>query len=161
MNDINTSNTFNHSPTETNTMLKTLSLSILIAASIAVYAQPALAAVPAHAKVTKQAAPQVPNEEEDEPDTQSSSTTDYTCELGNSLTIFQNADDEKHVALRWHKRIHRLTRVSTTTGANRFENRHYGLVWIGIPAKGMLLDSKHGHQLANECKTGEQMKQVS
>ena len=33
-----------------------------------------------------------------------------------------------------------------------------GLVWIGIPAKGLLLDSKKGQQLANECKNAEQMK---
>jgi hypothetical protein len=150
-------------------MFKSLSLSVLIAASIAVCAQPAVAAEPAQAKSTKKAAhkapakaaPHEPNEEEDEPDTKGSTTTDYTCELGNSLTIFQNADDDKHVALRWHKRIHRLTRVGTTTGANRFENHYYGLVWIGIPAKGMLLDSKQGHQLANDCKTAEQMKAAS
>src|SRR5206468_8876378 len=112
-------------------------------------AQSAIAADPAPAKVTKSAAKNapskaahVPNEEEDEPDTQGSTTTDFTCELGNSLTIFQNANDDQHLALRWHKRIHRLTRVGTTTGANRFENHHYGLAWLGIPAKGMLLDSK-------------------
>ena len=149
-------------------MLKSLSLSVLIATSIALCAQSAIAAAPAPAKTTKSAAKNapakaahVPNEEEDEPDTQGNTSTDYTCELGNSLTIFQNADDDKHVALRWHKRIHRLTRVGTTTGANRFENHHYGLVWIGIPAKGMLLDSKQGHQLANDCKTAEQMKMAS
>ncbi|MEF9927680.1 MAG: hypothetical protein RR804_07565, partial [Massilia sp.] len=66
--------------------------------------------------------------------------------------------DDKHIALRWKKRLHRLSRVGTTTGANRFENRLYGLVWIGIPAKGMLLDSKQGRQLANECKDAEQAK---
>ncbi|MCY1251071.1 hypothetical protein D9M72_647880 [compost metagenome] len=31
-------------------------------------------------------------------------------------------------------------------------------MWIGIPAKGMLLDSKQGRQLANECKDAEQAK---
>jgi hypothetical protein len=34
----------------------------------------------------------------------------------------------------------------------------YGLIWIGIPAKGMLLDSKQNRQLANECKDAEQAK---
>jgi hypothetical protein len=32
----------------------------------------------------------------------------------------------------------------------------YGLIWIGIPAKGMLLDSKQNRQLANECRNAEQ-----
>jgi hypothetical protein len=49
--------------------------------------------------------------------------------------------------------VYKLSRVATTTGAQRFENEKSGLVWIDIPAKGMLLDSHHGHQLANECKT--------
>ncbi|MGK5068760.1 hypothetical protein D3C81_370340 [compost metagenome] len=97
-------------------------------------------------------------EEADEPDTAGSASTDFNCELGNKITIYTNATDDKHIALRWKKRLHRLSRVGTTTGANRFENRLYGLVWIGIPAKGMLLDSKQGRQLANECKDEEQAK---
>jgi hypothetical protein len=97
-------------------------------------------------------------EESDEPDTAGSASTDFNCELGNKITIYTNATDDKHIALRWKKRLHRLSRVGTTTGANRFENRLYGLVWIGIPAKGMLLDSKQGRQLANECKDEEQAK---
>ena len=28
-----------------------------------------------------------------------------------------------------------MTRIETTTGAHRFENKKAGLVWIGIPAK--------------------------
>ncbi|CAM3162893.1 hypothetical protein [Janthinobacterium lividum] len=100
----------------------------------------------------------VDKEESDEPDTAGSASTDFNCELGNKITIYTNATDDKHIALRWKKRLHRLSRVGTTTGANRFENRLYGLVWIGIPAKGMLLDSKQGRQLANECKDAEQAK---
>ena len=71
--------------------------------------------------------------------------------------LLQSSDD-KHIALRWNKRLLRLTRVDTSTGAHRFENRRQGIVWIGIPAKGILLDSKKGQQLANECKSAEQMK---
>lgn len=97
------------------------------------------------------------DEDDKEPDITSSVSVDYKCELGNNLTIFENAADDKHVALRWNKRLVRLTRVDTTTGANRFENRRQGLVWIGIPAKGILLDSKKGQQLANDCKNAEQM----
>ncbi|HSY26306.1 MAG TPA: hypothetical protein VK832_02300 [Burkholderiaceae bacterium] len=109
-------------------------------------------------KVVKKAAePAVVDEEEKEPDVAGTTVVEYQCELGNKLTIFINNDDDKHIALKWGKRLHRMERVDTTTGANRFENHHYGLVWIGIPAKGMLLDSKNGHQLANDCKNPEQL----
>jgi hypothetical protein len=82
--------------------------------------------------------------------------TEYACELGNKITIYSRADDGNSIALRWKNRLHRLTREATTTGAQRFENKLAGLIWIGIPAKGMLLDSKVNRQLANECKTPEQ-----
>ena len=105
--------------------------------------------------------PKAPDEEADEPAITDSSVTDFDCELGNKITIYQNAGDEAHIALRWKKRLHRLTRVGTTTGAHRFENKLYGLIWIGIPAKGMLLDSKQNRQLANECRNAEQLKPVA
>lgn len=87
--------------------------------------------------------------------------TDLSCELGSKLTLYRNAGDDTHMGLRWKQRVHQMTRVSTTTGANRFENARFGLVWIGIPAKGMLLDSKHGQQLANECRDNEQMAAIA
>lgn len=104
------------------------------------------------------AAPAEARDEDDiEPDVASSTATEINCELNNKLTIYRNVDDDKHIALRWKKQLLRLTRVETTTGANRFENRKNGWVWIDIPAKGMLLDAKKGQQLANECKNPEQM----
>jgi hypothetical protein len=98
------------------------------------------------------------DEEDREPETAGSTSLDYDCALGDKVTIFSNPADDAHIALRWSKRLHRMTRVETTTGAHRFENRRQGLVWIGIPAKGILLDSKKGQQLANDCKSAEQLK---
>jgi membrane-bound inhibitor of C-type lysozyme len=94
--------------------------------------------------------------EVDEPDVTDNKTTDYDCELGNKITIYTNDNDAAHIALRWKNRLHRLARIGTTTGALRFENPHYGLIWIGIPSKGILLDSKLNRQLANECKNATQ-----
>ena len=105
--------------------------------------------------------PKAPDEEADEPAITDTSVDEFDCELGNKITIYKNDNDEAHIALRWKKRLHRLTRVGTTTGANRFENKLYGLIWIGIPAKGMLLDSKQNRQLANECRNAEQLKPVA
>ncbi len=96
--------------------------------------------------------------DEAEPDITDTKVTDYACELGNAITIYTNEKDDAHIALRWKKRLHRLERVGTTTGALRFENKNYGLIWIGIPSKGILLDSKLNRQLANECKNAEQSK---
>ena len=97
------------------------------------------------------------SEESAEPSVTDAAVTEFDCELGNKITIYTNASDDEHIALRWKKRLHRLKRVVTTTGAHRFENKLYGLIWIDIPAKGMLLDSKQNRQLANECKSPEQL----
>lgn len=89
---------------------------------------------------------------------QGSNAVNFNCELGNKITTYMNPVDKKHIAIRWKNKLHRLHKVATTTGANRFENVKYGLVWIDIPAKAMLLDSNKGHQLANECRDAEQTK---
>ncbi|MBC3916235.1 hypothetical protein H8L32_01935 [Undibacterium sp. CY18W] len=108
----------------------------------------------ASAKTAKPAAaPASKESDEPEPDIQQHNSFEYKCELGNSLTMYINPEDTEHVAMRWKKRLYRLSKIETTTGAVRFENRKSGLIWIGIPAKGLLLDSLKGQQLANECKT--------
>ncbi|GAB2862309.1 hypothetical protein GCM10027277_33600 [Pseudoduganella ginsengisoli] len=156
--------------------MKTVShLFLACALALGSFAGAAHAEVDTHAKAAKKAAvkgkkaakpsetgaaPAVSpadKEEADEPSVTDSSVTEFNCELGNKIAIYTNAGDDDHIALRWKKRLHRLTRVGTTTGAHRFENKLYGLIWIGIPAKGMLLDSKQNRQLANECKSPEQL----
>ena len=98
--------------------------------------------------------------EEAEPDITDTLVTEYTCELNNKVTIYSNEKDDAHIALRWKKRLHRLERVGTTTGAMRFENTNFRLIWIGIPSKGILLDSRLNRQLANECKSAEQSQPI-
>ena len=98
--------------------------------------------------------------EETEPDITDTVTVEYACELNNKVTIYTNENDPANIALRWKKRVHRLSRVGTTTGALRFENPYWGLIWIGIPSKGILLDSRLNRQLANECKNAKQSEPV-
>lgn len=106
----------------------------------------------------KEEAPAVVADDEPEPDVTDTVVTNYSCELNNKVVIYTNDQDKDHIALRWKNRLHRLDRSATTTGAQRFENPKFGIIWIGIPAKGILLDSKLNRQLANECKTDEQAK---
>ncbi|MDP5007567.1 MAG: hypothetical protein NWQ13_00845 [Glaciimonas sp.] len=112
------------------------------------------------------------DEDEGTPDIKTAAVIDYKCEVGSNLTIYRNAEDPKHITLKVKTEtttkvgkkmvvkeidiIRRLTAVSTTTGANRYENKKYGLVWIGIPSKGMLLNSKLGKQISNDCTSSEQ-----
>ncbi|MCG2583093.1 hypothetical protein [Massilia sp. TS11] len=127
------------------------------AAALLLAISPAFAA----GKVKPKAAEKKIEKPADEPEVAGQHKTEYTCELGNFVTIFHKEGEEQQIALRWQKRLHAMQRVATTTGAIRFENPEQGLVWIGIPAKGILLDSKAGRQLANECKSPEQQKRAT
>jgi hypothetical protein len=148
--------------------MKKLSTLFLFALGIAAAVPPALAqdGHPAKKHAAKKgsakkaaASENAGNDGDDKaPDIAGYTALEYDCELGNKISIYRQAEDNEHIALRWKKQLLQLTRVTTTTGANRFENKKSGLVWIDIPAKGMLLDSKKGQQLANECKHPEQIK---
>ena len=133
----------------------------VLCAPAACAAEPAKKPASAKAKTKAAAKPAEAAPDEAEPDVADTTVTEYNCELGNKITIYHNENDDAHIALRWKKRLHRLIRVGTSTGAKRFENTAYGLIWIGIPSKGMLLDSKLNRQLANECKNAEQAKPVA
>jgi hypothetical protein len=147
-------------------VMKYLSASVFLIAGIACGLSPALAengpsagghaVKKASAKKASASKKEAHADDEKEPDVAGLQATAFDCELGNKLTIYSRADDDQQIDLRWNKRLHHMTRIPTTTGAHRFENVQSGLVWIGIPAKGMLLDSKKGQQLANECRSPEQ-----
>lgn len=151
-------------------------LSVLMAATIALAVSPTMAetaspapkkaADKAEKKVTKKtpskkSAKKADDASDDatEADVASSIVTEYGCANGQKITVFRNPDDPSNVALRWGNRISRMKRVETTSGAERLEHEKRGLVFIGIPAKAMLLDAKKGRQLANECKSPEQLAQ--
>ena len=111
-------------------------------------------------KAKKEAPKQAVADDEPEPDVTDTTMAEYSCELNNKVTIYRNLMDDSYIALRWKNHLRRMDKVGTTTGAQRYENPKLGLVWIGIPSKGMLLDSKQSRQLANECKDAEQAKPV-
>jgi hypothetical protein len=113
-----------------------------------------------HKKAKKEDTKQEVADDEPEPDVTDTTMAEYSCELNNKVTIYRNLMDDSHIALRWKNHLRRMDKVGTTTGAQRYENAKLGLVWIGIPSKGILLDSKQSRQLANECKDAEQAKPV-
>jgi len=76
----------------------------------------------------------------------------YRCELNRSVDVAQVSPDMQSAVLRFDKKEYRMKAVQARTGALRYEDPQSGLVWLIIAGKSMLLDMKHGRQLANECK---------
>jgi hypothetical protein len=77
----------------------------------------------------------------------------YRCELNRSVDVEQVSPDMQSAVLRFDKKEYRMKAVHARSGALRYEDAKSGLVWLIIASKSMLLDTKHGKQLANECRT--------
>ncbi len=76
----------------------------------------------------------------------------FHCDLNRRVEIRQVADDRRSAIVYWERRNYTMQLVATQTGALRLEDKTSGLTWISIPGKSMLLDTKQGRQLANECR---------
>ena len=78
------------------------------------------------------------------------------CELGNAVSVTPDASrpGSYWVQMRQH-RFH-MTPVTTTTGAVRLEDAHAGAMWLQLPHKSMLMNSKLGQRMADECQSEHQ-----
>ncbi len=79
------------------------------------------------------------------------------CELGNAVSVTPDASrpGSYWVQMRQH-RFH-MTPVTTTTGAVRLEDAHAGAMWLQLPHKSMLMNSKLGQRMADECQSAHQL----
>ena len=75
----------------------------------------------------------------------------YRCDHGRTIRIADVPGQTDVILLTWQGAQHRLERVYSNSGAERFEELATGLVWILIPGKAMLLSTNQGRALANEC----------
>ena len=78
----------------------------------------------------------------------------YRCEQGLRVQVGREVRDRVNtrINLVWNGNSYRLERDISYSGLPRFEDTTSGLVWIDLPWKGMLLDSKTSKPLANECR---------
>lgn len=76
----------------------------------------------------------------------------YRCELGKKVEVRRDARKPDQISIDWQGQRRSLQRYDSTSGLPRYEDRDAGLVWIDLPWKSMLMDTKTGSPLANECK---------
>ena len=77
----------------------------------------------------------------------------FQCAQGNRVEVSADPQRPDAIRLDWKGRMYPMMAVGTSTGALRYEDAASGNVWIQIPAKSMLLNTRAGQQLANECRT--------
>jgi len=78
------------------------------------------------------------------------------CELGNSVTVTPDPQQPTRFVVQMKKNTYLMTPVETTTGAVRLEDAQAGAMWLQLPHKSMLMNSKLGQRMADECQSDHQ-----
>ena len=78
------------------------------------------------------------------------------CDANQQFTLTAVAGQPGHFTLSHKKATVTLVTQETTSGAVRLADAKSGLVWIQIPAKSMLMNTKLGRRVADACVTPEQ-----
>jgi len=79
------------------------------------------------------------------------------CELGNSVTVTPDPQQPTRFVVQMKKNTYLMTPVETTTGAVRLEDAQAGAMWLQLPNKSMLMNSKLGQRMADECQSEHQV----
>lgn len=75
----------------------------------------------------------------------------FHCEQGIEVGIVRDSRNPSQLQIDWKGQTYAMNRNASYSGLPRFEHRSSGLVWIDLPWKGILLDSRTGRPLASEC----------
>ncbi len=78
------------------------------------------------------------------------------CEMGNAVTVTPDPQAPSHFIVQMKKNTYHMSPVETTTGAVRLEDVQAGAMWLQLPHKSMLMNSKIGQRMADECQSEHQ-----
>jgi|WetSurMetagenome_2_1015567.scaffolds.fasta_scaffold49645_1 hypothetical protein len=79
------------------------------------------------------------------------------CEFKQQVSLTAMNGQPGHFRLAFKNAHYDMVPVETSTGAVRLEDAHAGVVWLQIPAKSMLLNSRLGHRMLDDCRQAEQV----
>jgi hypothetical protein len=83
-------------------------------------------------------------------------TGDAACELHQSVSVAPIDGRPGHFRLSFKKVNYTMIPEETSSGAIRLEDRKAGVVWLQIPSKSMLMNSKVGQRMVDGCQHAEQ-----
>ena len=79
------------------------------------------------------------------------------CELGNSVNVTADTQNPGHFHVQMQKHTYHMSPVVSATGAIRLEDSQAGAMWLQLSNKSMLMNSKLGQRMADECQSPHQM----
>jgi hypothetical protein len=83
-------------------------------------------------------------------------TGDARCEFNQHVSVQAIEGKPGHFRVSFKNVAYTMVPQETTTGAVRLEDKQAGVVWIQIPAKSMMLNSKIGQRMVDDCATTQQ-----
>jgi hypothetical protein len=78
------------------------------------------------------------------------------CEYSQSVEVSQVAQKPGLFMVRFKEMSYFMVPEETTTGAVKLTDAKAGVVWLQIPVKSMLLNTRAGHRLVDRCTLAEQ-----
>jgi hypothetical protein len=88
-------------------------------------------------------------------------TGDAACEFNQVVNLARIDGKPGHFKLTHKKLAYTVVPEETTTGALRLEDKKAGIVWLQIPSKSMLMNSKLGQRMVDNCLHPEQRAAVN
>jgi hypothetical protein len=83
-------------------------------------------------------------------------TGDAACEFDQVVHLARIEGQPGYFKLTYKKAAYTVVPEETTSGALRLEDKKAGIVWLQIPSKSMLMNSKIGQRMADNCLHPEQ-----
>ena len=83
-------------------------------------------------------------------------TGDAQCESNQHVSLHPIDGKPGYFKLGFKNVSYTMTPEETTTGAVRLEDKKAGVVWVQIPSKSMLLNSKIGQRMVDSCQAAAQ-----
>lgn len=83
-------------------------------------------------------------------------TGNAKCEFDQQVSVFPVDGKPGHFHVGYKNAKYTMVPQETTTGAVRLEDRHAGVMWLQIPSKSMLMNSKVGQRMVDSCTQTQQ-----
>ena len=83
-------------------------------------------------------------------------TGDAQCEFDQRVSVQAIDGQPGHFKVDFKKATYTMVPQETTTGAVRLEDKKAGVMWLQIPSKSMLMNSKIGQRMVDSCTQVQQ-----
>lgn len=123
--------------------------------------KPAVKAVPPYKRSVPVAAPAIqPSEVAPEQErvvvAEQVHTGRMQCELGNFVTVIADPQNAGAFLVQIKQHKFHMVPVVSSTGAIRLEDAQAGAMWLQLANKSMLMNSKIGQRMADDCQSPDQ-----